>query len=213
MYSVPSREEVIRKVYSCRDLCEFEENKDGISAYSEVHDKYYRFNFLENIDYDNIFDFGSLNVDKENFYKILKEKVNPILFSSIKKVLFISHREELRKTEDYKGDYGVHHDSFTESILASGHLQKSIITINVSLIKETAKNCKELYGFNYKVYMNELLWTSLLSNLVRMTILNGKIVCDDEIIKELSCKGNENETYSDKVFDNDISCESFLVFK
>lgn len=206
-----SREEIIKRVNGYEGFSQIKVMENGISAYDEKKEKYIHFNFLDNINYDNIFCFGSVDIDKENFYKIIKEKLDPILFLTTKKIFFISSNEEVEEVfkniKIRERDY----NSFMENILGVSYLQESVIVINAHLIKEMAKECSEneRYRFNYKVYLNQLIWTTLIDTLKRMTNINGKRICENEqFIEDI-----ENERYADKVFDDDISCESFLVIK
>ena len=205
-----SKEEIIKRVYDCENLTEVEEQEEYVSAYDEDEGRYLYFHYLDNINYDGLFNFGTLKVNKEKFYKILKEVIDPILFLMPEKIFFVSSEKELDDLMD-SDEYCSHYMDMNNALGINWSFDNAIV-INVKLAKELAKEEEKKFMCNYDTLLNEILWTTLIHELRHMICDNGLIVYDNEIpISE----GEEDkvEEYCNNIFDNEIVFKDFIVFE
>lgn len=79
---------LMERIEDCEGLIEITDYDNYIEAYDEQEDMYLYFHY--DVDYNNLFDFGTLKVDKEKFFNIVKNCLDKTLFLMPNKIYFIS---------------------------------------------------------------------------------------------------------------------------
>lgn len=197
---------LLERIKDCEGLSEIEEHDDFIEAYDEYQDMYLHFH--HNINYENLFDFGSLQVDKEKFFNILKNCLEDILFLIPQKIYFISNEEEL--------DNLLSSDDYMQSMDIDRHLGinwlcDSTIVINVALCRKEAQNISNHFGDSFEDEFNEVVWTTLIHELRHMVCDLGVII-PDEIIPVSEGSQEQVENYGNNCFWNSIVYEDYKCF-
>lgn len=201
------KKELLKMIESCEDLSDIQAGKDSIFAYDNREGMDLYFHYIDNIDYDQLFDFGSLNVDKHKFYKILNENIDKLLFLMPEKIFFISSEEELESIlneEEYCDE-----DFDMENHLGKNWSYSSTIIINVKLSKELSE--EEGLLDSSKIVLNEIIWTTLIHELRHMVCDLGLIV-PEELIPISEGEEDAVEAYGCNVFWDNIVYEDYICF-
>lgn len=190
----------------------FSEEENYIYAYDSQEDRELYFHDLNKLNYDKIFDFNSLIVNKEKFYKILDENVDKLLFLMINKVLFISSQEELDKYLDIE-EYEL--QSFDiDNYLGISWLDNSTVVVNCKLAKEICKEDCQDNDFLYKQLYDECIWTTLLHELRHLECDLGVIIPEEIIPLEESDEDNVEEYGSNCYYNDILPCDNYeYIFK
>ena len=201
------KDEIIERVNNCEGLSEIEILDDCVSAYDDIEGRELNFRFLENLNFDEIFHFGTFKLDKERFYELLKQ-LDPILFLMPRKIYFISNEEELEKLE---AKYECQSMNIHKHLGINWYAD-TVIIINIYLIKKIMENkdFSECFSSVDTEY-NFAVWTTLIHELRHMVCDSGLIISEEEI--PLS-DGEEDavEENCNYVFDEVIAKNNFLIF-
>lgn len=198
---------LLERINNCDGLSEIEDCDNYIEAYDEYEDMFLRFHY--NINYEELFDFGSLNVDKEKFFNVLKNSVEQILFLMPKKIYFISTLEELNELLDTE-EYCCQSMDF-ENHLGINWIFDSTIVINISSCRIVSEEMANKMGENFETFFNEAIWTTLIHELRHMVCNLGLVIPEDLIpISE----GSEErvEEYGNNCFWNSIIYDDYICF-
>lgn len=194
------KEEIIRRVNDCDGLVDIEGNEKYIYAYDKQEDMQLYFKFLEDIDFDSLFDFGTQKVDKEAFYKVIREYIDMNLFIMPEKIYLINNEEELDNLLEEFPCQGMNMDG----TVGINWVEDSVIVINVCLIKKLVNEDIEQYpSINFKEEFNRAMWETLIHELRHMACDIGLIITEDEMPIE---EGSEDcvEEYCRKIFETHI---------
>lgn len=198
---------LLERIKDCEGLSEIEEHDNFIEAYDEYEDMYLRFHY--NINYENLFDFGSLQVDKEKFFNILKNSLEDILFLMPQKIYFISNEEELDNllsSDDYFAQ-----SMDMEKVLGINWFCDSTIVINIALCRKLAQEEANELWENFDDLFNEIVWTTLVHELRHMACDLGAIIPYELIPFEEGSEENV-EKYALNCFNNSIIYEDYKCF-
>lgn len=195
------KEYLLEMVATCEGLTDIVEKEKHIEAYDEKEDM--MLNFHHTIDLENLFDFGSLKVDKERFFKIIKENLDDLLFLMPNKIYFISNEEELDRLlceyELQSLDYN--------NVLGTTWLYDSVIVINVNQCKVVSKDISKTSIESFSNTFNEVIWTTLIHELRHITCDLG-LVIPDYIIPLSEGEEDNVERYCNSCFfDNIYYCD------
>lgn len=203
-----NKKEMLKMIEDCEDLSDIQIEEDYIFAYDNREGMDLYFHYINGINYNELFNFGSLNVDKNKFYKILNENIDNLLFLMPRKIFFISSDEELENllnNEDY-----VDSEFDIENYLGQNWSCHSTIIINVKLSRELSKE-KNNFGESSKIVLNEIIWTTLIHELRHMVCDLGLIV-SEELIPISDGSEDTVEEYGRNVFWNNIIYHDYLCF-
>lgn len=202
------KKELLKMIEDCEDLSDIKIEEDAIFAYDNKEGMDLYFHYINSINYDELFDFGSFDLDKNKFYKILNKNIDNILFLMPKKIFFISSDEELENllnNEDY-----IDMDFDIENYLGQNWSYHSTIIINVKLSRELSKE-KKIFGESSKIVLNEIIWTTLIHELRHMVCDLGLIV-PEELIPISEGAEDAVEEYGCNVFWNNVIYNDYLCF-
>lgn len=201
-----NKELLLERIKECEGLIDIEEYDNHIEAYDEQEDMF--LSFHHKIDYNNLFDFGSLQVDKNKFFDML-DCLEKILFLMPKKIYFISNEEELDKLirEEYDTQ-----SMDLNSVLGINWLCDSVIVINVYQCRLVAKEMSNDTETSFINEFNEVIWTTLIHELRHMVCDLGVIIPEELIpIEEASEENVEN--YGNTCFWDNIYYKDYICFK
>lgn len=195
--------EIIKDCEGLKDIIEHEN-------YFEVYDEEDMFlNFHHKVDYDDLFDFGSLKVDKDKFLKMLNDNIEKTLFLMPKKIYFISTKEELNLLTS-KEEYESQSMDF-KNVLGVNWTYDSTIVINVSQCRIVAKEISQVTKSPFDDVFNEAIWTTLIHELRHM-ICDLAVIIPEEIIPISECSEEKVEIYGNNCFWNKIVYEDYKCF-
>lgn len=135
-------------------------DKDNcIEAYDKNTDTNLRLHY--DVDYENLFDFGSLKINKKKFFNIIKNDLEKILFLMPEKIYFVSSQEELSVLlKKYK----------TQSSGLNVHWKEHrVIIINLFASKQKAKWARDKLDIDFKYAYNINIWNELIRKLRELT--------------------------------------------
>lgn len=203
-----NRDFLFKKISNCRRLNEIEDCNGYIKAYDEQLGTYLHFHYNPN--FDDIFDFGSTKVDKNKFFKILKNSLEEILFLMPQKIYFISTSEELERLLDVE-EYSCQHMDY-ENNLGINWTLNSTIVININLCRAVAKEASEINGDNIEEIFNECVWTTLIHELRHM-VCNLGFIIPESLISISEDKEENVERYANDCFwDSIVHKEDYICF-
>ena len=198
---------LIEKLNDCEGVSEVEDCGNYIEAYDEDEDMYLHFH--HNINFNELFDFGSLKVDKQKFFNVLKNSIEDILFLMPKKVYFISNEKELDdllNIEEYQCQ-----GMDMEKALGINWFCDSTIVINIELCRKLAEEDAEKYLGNFQQIFNEIVWVTLIHELRHMVCDLGVIIPYELIPFEEGSEENV-EKYALDCFYKSIIYDDYMCF-
>ena len=198
---------LLERINDCEGLSEIEEYSDYIEAYDEQEDMYLHFH--HNIDFDNLFDFGSFKVNKEKFFNILKNSLDDILFLMPDKIYFISNEDEL--DELLNSDDYCTQGMDIENCLGINWFCDSTIVINIALCRKLAQEESSKYNEYFEDIFSEIVWTTLVHELRHMVCDLGVII-PDELIAISEGSEDNVERYTNNCFHNSIIYDDYKCF-
>lgn len=200
-----NKELLLEMIKECEGLVDITEKNNCIEVYDEQEDMNLTFHYK--IDYDNLFDFGSMKVDKDKFLKIAKNNLDELLFLMPKKVYFISNEKEL---DDLLDEYELQSLDYN-NVLGTTWLYDSVIVINVNQCKVVAKETSNIGLASFDDVFNEVVWTTIIHELRHMVCDLGLII--PEYIIPLSEGAEEKvEEYGNKCFFDNVYYEDYKCF-
>lgn len=151
-----------------------------IEAYDKNKDINLRLHY--DVNYENLFDFGSLKINKKKFFNIIKNDLEKILFLMPEKIYFVSSQEELSALiKKYK----------TQSLsLNVDWIKHRVIIVNLFACKENAKSARDKLDLDFKYAYNINIWNRLIRKL-------RELVCElySIIPEEFLSLENRTESY------------------
>lgn len=193
-------------VKNCEGLVEVSDEGKYIEAYDEQEGMYLHFHY--DIDYDTLFDFGSLKVDKEKFFNVVKNNICKELFLMPDKIYFISNEEELDKLLD---EYETHSMDIN-NMLGINWSCDSVIVINIHQCRIVANEIAGNTKTSFNEIFNEAVWTTLIHELRHMICDLGLII-PDELIPISECEEEKVESYGNSYFWDNIYYEDYECFE
>lgn len=200
-----NKELLMKRIRCCEGLTDIEEYDNHIEAYDEEEDIFLSFHYK--IDYNNLFDFGSLQVDKKQFFDILDECLEKILFLMPNKIYFISNEKELDKLTE---EYDTQSMDFNNT-LGINWLCDSVIVINVYQCRIVAKEIAYKTNTPFINTFNEALWTTLIHELRHMMCDLG-IIIPEELVPVSEGAEEKVEEYGNECFWNSIYYKNYHCF-
>jgi hypothetical protein len=187
------------------------ETDKSIEIYDNEEDKFFNYRFLEGLNLDEVFQFNSLAVDKERFYRVFRESVDMNMLMIVDKIVFINNVEEY---DDLIEEYP-EQSMDMENAVGINFYMDNVVVINVKRIKELVD--EEMVNFHSFTlsYHEELamgLWQTLVHEL-RHNITANPIILEDLIPTE---EGEEDkvEEYCRKVYEENIATHpDYLCFE
>lgn len=177
------------------------ESNIGIEVYDKEEDKFFNYRFLEELDFEDVFQFNSLPVDKERFYRVFKECVDVNMLMIVDKVVFINSEEEYDALIEEYPEQSID----MEKAVGINFYMDNVVVINVKRIKELVD--EEMVNFHSFTlsYHEELamgIWQTLVHEL-RHNITANPIILEDMIPTE---EGEEDmvEEYCRKIYEEKI---------
>lgn len=207
-----NKKELLKMVKNCEGLSEITVEPDCIFAYDDYNGMDLRFHYIENRNYDELFNFGSVNVDKKKFYSVLDKYIDKLLFLMPVKVFFVSFAEEVEDIIDDispECDFCLDMDNF----LGRTWSMESSVFINVGLCKTMAIE-SPCVDRSAKCIFNEIIWTTLIHEL-RHLVCDFGVIIPDQMISVSEATEDAVEDYCNDVFFNDILCNTneYLCFE
>ena len=197
---------LLDRVKNCEGLSEVEVYDNYVEAFDEINDMYLHFHYK--INYDELFDFGSLKVDKEKFFNVLKNSVEDILFLIPQKIYFISTEEELDTL--IEEEYCTQDMDFNNT-LGINWLYDSVIVINVNQCRVVSEEIANSIGQSFLSVFNEAVWTTLIHELRHMVCDLGVII-PDELIPISEGAEEKVEDYGNNYFWDSIVYTDYICF-
>ena len=201
-----NKEFLLDRVKNCEGLSEVEVYDNYVEAFDEINDMYLHFHYK--INYDELFDFGSLKVDKEKFFNVLKNSVEDILFLIPQKIYFISTEEELDTL--IEEEYCTQDMDFNNT-LGINWLYDSVIVINVNQCRVVSEEIANSIGQSFLSVFNEAVWTTLIHELRHMVCDLGVII-PDELIPISEGAEEKVEDYGNNYFWDSIVYTDYICF-
>lgn len=201
--------EIIKRVYDCENLEDIEQTDKYIYAYDNQEGKDIYFKFLEDINFEDLFDFGSQEVDKEKFFNLLRSSLDNNLFIIPNKLYFINNQEELDNILDkFKND------SFDiENMVGMNLYFENCIFINMYLIKKlTLEECDMYKDIDYEEELNISTWQTIIHELRHM-LCDSCIIISEEEVPIAEGAEDKVEEYCINTFEENIENLNFCCFK
>lgn len=92
-----TKEEIKQLVFQTEGFEIQQETGRGIEVYDTEEDRFLNYKYLEEIRLEEMFQFNSLKVDKEKFFRVFRDCVDLNMLMIIDRVVFISKEEELEE--------------------------------------------------------------------------------------------------------------------
>jgi hypothetical protein len=195
-----TKEEIKRLVFQTEGFEIQQETERGIEVYDTEEDRFLNYKYLEEIRLEEMFQFNSLKVDKEKFFRVFRDCVDLNMLMIIDKVVFISKEEELEElldefpsqSMDIKENVGIH------------FYMDNVVVVNAKLIHELVnqdvQSCD--YYVDFLEEFNRGIWETLIHEL-RHSITSNPIIPEEYIPLE---EGSEEkvEEYCRRVFEEKV---------
>lgn len=208
LFNVMNKDLVLNSVINCEGLTEVSTKNGYVYAYDVKEDIELHFNY--EVNFNNLFDFGSLKIDKELFFKVIENNLDENLFLMPQKIFFISSEEELYNLLS-RTEYELQGMDFNKN-LGINWSYDSTIVINIYKCKEVAKELVAKLNSTLDDVFNEILWITLIHELRHMLCDLGFIISEEIIPKEEISEENV-EKYGFNCFWNNIYYDDYKCFK
>ncbi|PLS15046.1 hypothetical protein CVD28_24510 [Bacillus sp. M6-12] len=176
-----------------------EETNKGIEVYDNEEDKFFRYRYLEELNIEEVFQFNSLQFNKDAFFRIFKECVDLNMLMIVDKVVFLNNEEEYDQLIEEYPDQSMDMDR----AVGINFYMDNVVVVNVKLIRSLAEELAlkdELSDVKEELAMG--IWQTLVHEL-RHNITANPIILEDMISIE---EGEEDkvEEYCRNVFEESI---------
>ncbi|MDK2906521.1 MAG: hypothetical protein PWQ37_2803 [Candidatus Petromonas sp.] len=160
--------------------------------YIETFDKYWSriviFRFPDKLNFEEMFQFNSLDIDKKKFFKIL-QKLDPNLFMTVNQIVIINNKEE-----------------YVDLIV-------SYIIIYMEAIKKVVKEECEIWPYSSeRAELNRAFWQTLLHEL-RHSMQENPLFENEFETMNREEKEREAEDYCRRVFQDIIIQNDYYVIR
>jgi hypothetical protein len=157
----------------------------------------------KSIDYDRIFEFNGLQIDKETLYPLLN-KLSPVLFMTIKKIVFINSKDDLDRLNK-ELDRRFSEEKLRDDKPCEYLFQEDIIVIYMTYIldydKELFPNGPE--EEKWKAVINESILVNIIYEL-RHSYQANPVFADEYVKMSKSEKDMEASRYTNHIFKGQI---------
>ncbi len=182
----------------------------------ETFDKYWSriviFRFPDRLNFEEMFQFNCLHIDKHKFFKIL-QKLDPDLFMTVNQIVIINNKEEyVDLMKELEGSSFV--VDYPETSKMGEHLfNESYIIIYMEAIKKVVKEECEIWPYSSeRAELNRAFWQTLLHEL-RHSMQENPLFENEFETMNREEKEREAEDYCRRVFQDIIIQNDYYVIR
>lgn len=206
------RERLIKEVSESWKIEVLEIDEKQIKTFDEHWLRDVNFRFSDALIFDELFEFNSLEVDKEKFYGILK-KLDPNLFMVIEKVIIINNKDEYLKLVDKHGGFSLSNEYPGINVMGEFVFTESYIILYMEAIRKVVEDECEIWPYyNKKAELNRAFWLTLLHEL-RHTMQENPLYENEYESMTREEKERDAEDYCREVFNDIIMHYNYYVIK